>query len=63
MGGLTDISDYRPHVVSEVMCVKCLRRWIAVRPVEVWLKDLHCPTCGPGFVVNTGQVIKGEGGE
>lgn len=63
MGELTDISEFSPHLVSEVMCAKCLRRWISVRPEGVWLKDLHCPTCGPGYVINTGQEIDVESGE
>ena len=58
MGDIVDISENRPHIVSEVVCLKCLKRWIAVRPEEVWLKDLECPGCGSvGFTINTGQEL------
>lgn len=43
--------------VSEVICVKCARRWIAVRPVATKLKDLECSKCGAGFVIETGEEI------
>lgn len=52
------IDELRPSTVSEVICVKCLRRWIAVYLTGTYLKDLHCPNCGPGFVINTGEIIK-----
>lgn len=43
------------HTVSEVICVKCLKRWICVRPSSVLLKDIEC-TCGnTGYVIETGQ--------
>ena len=42
--------------ISEVLCVKCLTRWIAVRPSNVMLKDIDCPTCKyKGAVIETGQ--------
>lgn len=46
-----------PHAVSEVICVKCHRRWIAVRPELTLLKDIECPTCGAGFVIETGEMF------
>ena len=46
-----------PHVVSEVMCVRCLHRWLALRPDSVLLKDLECPNCGPGAVIETGECL------
>lgn len=51
-----------PHKVSEVICVKCGYRWLAIRPVETKLKDLECPHClEQGFVIETGEEInKGE---
>lgn len=42
------------HIVSEVICVACRNRWIAARPTTVHLKDLECPLCGPGAVIETG---------
>ena len=50
-----DLAEYMPHMVAEVMCVRCLRRWWAVWMQGTDLKDLECPTCGPGFVILTGQ--------
>lgn len=55
---ITPIEEKMPHKVSEVICVKCGKRWLAVRPETVWLKDLECPNCGPGWVIETGQVLE-----
>lgn len=42
--------------VSEVICVKCLERWIAVRPTHTMLKDMECPRCKyTGSTIETGQ--------
>ena len=58
MGNIVDIYEKKPHVVSEVVCLKCLKRWIAVRPEETLLKNLECPQCGEiGFAIETGEVI------
>lgn len=55
---IVNIEDYEPHTVSEVVCLKCLRRWVSVRPTSVLLKDIECPNCGTGFVIETGQNIE-----
>ena len=57
MGDVVDIGANLPHVVHEVICVKCCHRYIAAAPVDLWLKDYDCETCGPGFVILTGQPI------
>lgn len=58
MGNIVDIYEKKPHVVSEVVCLKCLKRWIAVRPEGTLLKDFECPQCGEiGFTIETGEVI------
>lgn len=58
---IIDIDEYRPHVVSEVICVKCLERWISVRPESTWLKDLQCPKCKrTGYVIETGEYLEVE---
>ena len=44
-----------PHEVSEVICVKCGKRWISVRQAGMLLKDIDCPNCGKGYVIKTGQ--------
>ena len=45
------------HKVSEVICLKCLNRWIAARPEDTLLKQLECSLCGKGFVIETGEEI------
>lgn len=47
-----------PHVVSEVICVKCGHRQISARPEGTLLKDLECAGCHKqGFVIETGEII------
>jgi hypothetical protein len=64
-----DFNEYKeehtPHIVQEVVCLKCLYRWIAVRPKGVMLKDLKCANlsflCGrTGYVIATGQELEVE---
>lgn len=55
---IVNIEEYQSHKVSEVICVKCYKRWIAVRPSITKLKDLECPNCGAGYVIETGENIK-----
>ena len=46
LGGIDmvkDINDNQPHKVSEVICIGCKYRWLAVRPTKTLLKDLECP--------------------
>ena len=53
-----NIDEKIPHKVSEVICVKCAYRWLAVRPATTLLKDLECPRCGKqGYVIETGENI------
>jgi hypothetical protein len=59
MNGIDEIEKNLPHTVSEVICVKCFKRWISVRLSGVWLKDLECPNCGKGYVIETGQFHRG----
>ena len=55
------IEEKLPHKVSEVICVKCGKRWIDVRPSCVKLKDMECAGCGlTGFVIETGEEIHDE---
>ena len=57
---IVDIEEYTPHEVSEVICVKCCHRWISVRPKGTLLKNIECPNCGKGYVINTGQSVEEE---
>ena len=47
--------------VSEVICLGCLHRWIAARPVETKLSALECPGCNQiGTVIETGETTTAE---
>lgn len=54
---MTDIEQKLPHEVSEVICLKCLNRWITVYPEETPLKDLECKCGAIGYVIKTGQTL------
>lgn len=49
--------EYLPHEVSEVICLKCLHRWVAVYPSQTLLKELECQCGEIGFVIKTGQTL------
>lgn len=54
-----DINDNIPHRVSEVICINCKHRWIAVRPCECKLKELECAGCHQqGYVIETREVFE-----
>ena len=56
MTKIVDINEYKPHKVSEAICIKYAYRWLAVRLVGTLLKDLECPDCGKQrFVIETGE--------
>lgn len=56
---MSDVLEFPiPHKVSEVICIFCGRRWVAVRPETVKLKDLECPCGKPGGVIETGETIE-----
>lgn len=58
---IINIEENLLHKVSEVICINCKHRWIAVRPEKTLLKDLECPKCQTqGFVIETGEVIDYE---
>lgn len=60
MSKLIELDDYRPHKVSELICVRCGKRFIGCRPVGLKLKDIDCEDCGPGFIIETGEVFDDE---
>lgn len=54
-----NINDNKPHKVSEVICINCQYRWIAVRPTATLLKELECPNCNnQGYVIETGEIME-----
>ena len=56
MADIINIEANEEHTVSEVICVRCLKRWICARPSDVLLKDIECPRCKQqGAVIETGQ--------
>ena len=56
-----NIEENLPHRVSEVICINCKHRWIAVRLEKTLLKNLECPECQTkGFVIETGEIIDYE---
>ena len=60
MGDIHYIEEKQSHKVSEVICVKCGKRWIAVRPKTTILKELECSNCGRGYVIETGEELAKE---
>lgn len=58
------VEDNLPHEVSEVICVRCGNRWIAVRPEKTLLKELQCSKCFlQGFVIETDESLEKLGGD
>lgn len=59
MNNIYDFYENQPHIVSEVICLKCLNRWICVYPEKVLLKELFCDYCEQtGFIIGTGQILE-----
>lgn len=55
---MTYIEDDTECEVAELICLKCLNRWIGVYPSELPLKDIKCNNCGEvGYVIKTGQAL------
>ena len=56
---VVNIEENTPHKVSEVICIECKHRWIAVRPTTTLLKNLECARCGlQGYVIETGEIME-----
>ena len=54
---IVKLDEYRPHEVSELICLKCSHRWIAVYPEELLLKNIECKCGKKGYVIKTGQTL------
>lgn len=46
------------HEVAELICLKCLNRWVGVYPEETLLKNIECKCGEVGYVIKTGQTIE-----
>ena len=58
MNKIINFEDNLPHLVQEVICLKCLHRCISVRPEGTLLKKLECPCCGQtGYTIATGEEV------
>ena len=53
-----DIEEYQEHEVCELICLKCLDRWIGVFPTQTLLKDIECKCGEVGYVIKTGQTLE-----
>jgi Zn finger protein HypA/HybF involved in hydrogenase expression len=59
MGDIKNIEKNMPHRMSELICVNCKYRYIAIRPTHTRLKELICPKCGlTEQIIETGEVIE-----
>jgi len=45
------------HKVSVVICLKCYRRWVAVRHIDTKLVDLECPLGHIGYTIESGETV------
>jgi TPP-dependent 2-oxoacid decarboxylase len=54
---MTYIEDDTEYEVAELICLKCLNRWIGVYPSELPLKDIKCKCGEVGYVIKTGQTL------
>lgn len=54
---MTFIEENTEHEVAELICLKCLNRWIGVYPSELPLKDIECKCGEVGYVIKTGQTL------
>ena len=61
MSKVIDIETNMEHEVAELICLKCLDRWIGVYPSKVPLKEIECKCGAIGYVIKTGQTIESEG--
>ena len=58
MGEIHNIEEGIDHIVEELICIECKHRFLDVRPLTSWLKDLECPNCNKmGYLINTGEIV------
>lgn len=55
----TSIADDEEIICTELICVRCGFRWIAVRPSRLPLRKIQCPCCEEkGYVIETGEDVE-----
>ena len=53
------VAENTPHCTAELICIKCVNRWIGCWPETLQLKDIICPYCNKeGGVITTGQILE-----
>ena len=58
MGEIRKFEEGIDHIVEELICIECKHRFLDIRPLTSWLKDLECPQCGKmGYLINTGEIV------
>ena len=60
MDNVIDIEENMEHEVCELVCLKCLNRWIGVYPSSTLLKGLECECGAVGYIIKTGQTVEYE---
>lgn len=55
---MIDVKDDTEYEVAELICLKCLHRWIGVYPQKTLLKQLECECGAVGYVIKTGQTVE-----
>lgn len=60
MNNISDFESNEEHEVAELLCLKCLNRWIGVYPSKVLLKNIECKCGETGYVIKTGQTLSKE---
>lgn len=56
---VVDIDCMEPHLTGELICLRCMYRYIGVWNEKVWLRDLYCPNCQTqGYTIATGQIME-----
>lgn len=58
-----DNGEELPHEVNELICLRCLRRWIGVYPQALALQDMECKCGAIGYIIKTGQTLPESEGD
>jgi len=61
MDKIHNIEENQPHIISNVVCSKCKKEWVAARPIETSVNKLECSECGQGYTIETGKKLDMRG--